>query len=73
MPKEILNHQLKTYKQSLDVGIPLRALTEIKDAYEGLSKAYLAKSDFVKCFSIPEFVTGNKRYHLQYQYRQETW
>jgi len=37
---------INAYKQSLEVGIPIHAITEIKDAYEGLSAVYLSQADF---------------------------
>jgi class 3 adenylate cyclase len=35
-----------TYKQAINVGIPIHAITEIKDAYEGLSEVYLSQADY---------------------------
>lgn len=45
-----IESSINTYKQALEIGAQLNALYETKDAYEGLSKAYLEKSDFVNAF-----------------------
>jgi adenylate cyclase len=37
---------IDAYKQSLDVGVPLNAVTEMKDAYEGLARSYARESNF---------------------------
>ena len=41
---------IDAYKQSIDVAIPLNAVTEIKDAYQGLSAAYSRQKDFTNAF-----------------------
>ncbi len=48
------------YKQSLDYGIPLNAVTEIKDAYQGLSAVYSRQSDFANAFKYQNLLLAIK-------------
>ncbi|MGB3077135.1 MAG: adenylate/guanylate cyclase domain-containing protein [Chitinophagales bacterium] len=54
------NSAINAYKQSLDVGIPLNAVTEIKDAYEGLSLAYAKNSDYSNAFHYQNLLLAIK-------------
>ena len=51
---------IDAYKQSLDYGVPLNAVTEIKDAYQGLSSAYSQKSDFANAFKYQNLLLAIK-------------
>lgn len=51
---------IDAYKQSLDVGIPLNAVAEIKDAYEGLSLAYAKESDYANAFHYQNLLLAIK-------------
>ena len=51
---------IDAYKRSLEVGLPMNAVTEIKDAYQGLSVAYSAKSDFANAFTYQNLLLAIK-------------
>lgn len=51
---------IKTYKQSLDVGIALNALTEMKDAYEGLTDNYSLIKEFDSAFKYQHLLLSVK-------------
>lgn len=51
---------IDAYKQALDVGIPLNAVAEIKDAYEGLSLAYAKESDYANAFHYQNLLLAIK-------------
>ena len=51
---------IDAYKQSLEYGIPLNAVTEIKDAYQGLSVAYSKRSDFASAFKYQNLLLAIK-------------
>jgi len=51
---------VNTYKQSLDVGIALNALTEIKDAYQGLTDNYSQLKEFDSAFKYQELLLSVK-------------
>ena len=55
-PKTAINH----FKESVQIGIPLKATTEIKDAYEGLTKAYSRISDFSNAFKYQNLLLAIK-------------
>jgi adenylate cyclase len=51
---------ISAYKQSLDYGIPLNAVTEIKDAYEGLAKAYALRAQYNDAFKFQNLLLAIK-------------
>lgn len=51
---------IKTYKQSLDVGIALNALTEMKDAYQGLTDNYSLLKEFDSAFKYQNLLLSVK-------------
>ena len=55
-----VNSAIATYKQSLDFGVPLNAVTEIKDSYQGLSVAYAKNSDFVNAYKYQDLLLSIK-------------
>ncbi|MBL0356800.1 MAG: tetratricopeptide repeat protein [Chitinophagaceae bacterium] len=51
---------INAYKQSLDVSIPMNTVTEIKDAYQGLSAAYSKNADYVNAFKYQDLLLAIK-------------
>jgi class 3 adenylate cyclase len=51
---------INAYKQSLEFGIPLKAVTEIKDAYEGLSSSYALQTDYHNAFKYQNLLLAIK-------------
>ena len=51
---------INAYQQSIEVGIPLNAVTEIKDAYQGLSAAYSQQKDFTNAFRYQNLLLAIK-------------
>ncbi len=51
---------IDAYKRSLEFGIPLNAVSEIKDAYQGLSMAYAQQSDFSNAFKYQDLLLAIK-------------
>ncbi len=51
---------INSYKPSLEVAKPLNAVTEIKDAYEGLSVCYAKKADYSNAFKYQNLLTAIK-------------
>ncbi|MEO5893481.1 MAG: adenylate/guanylate cyclase domain-containing protein [Ferruginibacter sp.] len=55
-----ITSSIAAYKQSLEYGVPLNAVTEIKDAYQGLSKAYAQQSDYNNAFKYQNLLLAIK-------------
>lgn len=54
-------HSAKGYfKEAIQIGIPLKATTEIKDAYEGLTKVYSKIGDFANAFTYQNLLLAIK-------------
>jgi class 3 adenylate cyclase len=51
---------IKAYKESIEVGVPMNAVSEIKDAYQGLSAAYSKQSDFSNAFKYQNLLLAIK-------------
>ncbi|MFM9911307.1 MAG: adenylate/guanylate cyclase domain-containing protein [Chitinophagaceae bacterium] len=51
---------IKAYKQSVEVAIPLNAVVEMKDAYDGLSESYSQQSDFTNAFKYQNLLLAVK-------------
>ena len=51
---------IDVYKQAVEIGVPLNLLTEMKDAYQGLSEAYLKQSDFINAFKYQNLLLAVK-------------
>jgi len=51
---------IATYKKSLEVGIPMNAMTEIKDAYQGLAESYSRNSDYTNAFKYQDLLLAIK-------------
>ncbi len=51
---------INAYKQSIEIGIPLNAVTEIKDAYQGLTAVYAKQSDFSNAFKYQNLLLAIK-------------
>ncbi|MEP7163331.1 MAG: adenylate/guanylate cyclase domain-containing protein [Ferruginibacter sp.] len=51
---------IEAYKRSLEYGIPLNAVSEIKDAYQGLSTVYAKKSDYANAFKYQDLLLAIK-------------
>jgi class 3 adenylate cyclase len=51
---------IDAYKQSLEYGIPLNAVAEMKDAYAGLSSSFKNTSDFSTAFKYQELLLAIK-------------
>jgi adenylate cyclase len=50
----------KIYQQAIDIGKPLNAITEMKDAYQGLSESYAALQDFDNAFKYQNLLLAIK-------------
>ncbi len=51
---------INAYKQSLEIGIPLNAVTEMKDAYQGLAAAYSQQKDFTNAYKYQNLLLAIK-------------
>jgi adenylate cyclase len=51
---------IDSYKKSIDLGMPLNAVTEIKDAYQGLSVAYSMQKDFTNAYKYQNLLLAIK-------------
>lgn len=51
---------IATYKKSLEVGIPMKAMTEIKDAYQGLAESYSKNTDYTNAFKYQNLLLAIK-------------
>ena len=51
---------INAYKQSIEIGMPLNAVTEIKDAYQGLTAVYAKQSDFSNAFKYQNLLLAIK-------------
>ncbi len=51
---------IAAYKQSLEIGIPLNAVTEMKDAYQGLTEAYSRQKDFTNAYKYQNLLLAIK-------------
>ncbi|MEO6490608.1 MAG: adenylate/guanylate cyclase domain-containing protein [Ferruginibacter sp.] len=51
---------IDAYKRAVEVGKPLNAVAEIKEAYEGLSSAYAKESDFANAFKYQNLLLAVK-------------
>ena len=60
LAKEDYFTAIQKYKQSLLIAIPLSAVTEIKDAYQGLTEAYSKQSDLSNAFKYQNLLLAIK-------------
>ena len=60
LAKEDYFTAIQKYKQSLLIAIPLNAVTEIKDAYQGLTEAYSKQSDLSNAFKYQNLLLAIK-------------
>jgi class 3 adenylate cyclase len=51
---------VNTYKQSLEIGLPLNLVTEMKDAYQGLTEAYSKQSDYTNAYKYQNLLLAIK-------------
>jgi adenylate cyclase len=51
---------IKTFQQSIEVAIPLNAVVEMKDAYEGLSESYSQQADYTNAFKYQDLLLAIK-------------
>lgn len=51
---------IEAYKQAIEIGRPLSAITEIKDAYQGLSLVYSQQKDFVNAYKYQDLLLAIK-------------
>ncbi len=58
--KDDITSAINTYKQSLDFAIPLNAVTEIKDAYQGLTTAYAKEADYSNAYKFQNLLLAVK-------------
>ncbi len=54
--KNDLDASIAAFKNALEIGIPLNANMEIKDAYQGLSYAYAQQKDFANAFKYQDLL-----------------
>jgi len=47
---------INSYKQSLEIAVPLNALSEMKDAYEGLTDLYSQENDFGNSYKFQKLL-----------------
>lgn len=55
-----IKSSIDTYNQSLEYGASLNAVTEIKDAYQGLSNAYAKEKDYNNAFKYQNLLLAIK-------------
>lgn len=51
---------IASYQQAVDLGRPLNAVTEIKDAYQGLATAYAQQKDLANAYKYQELLLAIK-------------
>jgi adenylate cyclase len=51
---------IKTFQQSVEVAIPLNAVVEMKDAYQGLSESYAQQKDYSNAFKYQNLLLAVK-------------
>ncbi len=51
---------IETYKQSVELAIPLNAIVEMKDAYQGLSESYSQQADYTNAFKYQNLLLAVK-------------
>jgi adenylate cyclase len=51
---------IKTFQQSLEVAIPMNAVVEMKDAYQGLSESYSQNADYSNAFKYQNLLLAIK-------------
>lgn len=51
---------IRNFKEAIQTGVPLKATTEIKDAYEGLTMAYSRTGDFANAFTFQNLLLAIK-------------
>jgi adenylate cyclase len=51
---------IKTFQQSVEIAMPLNAVVEMKDAYQGLSESYSQQSDFTNAFKYQNLLLAVK-------------
>lgn len=51
---------IDAYKRSIDVSVPLNAVAEMKDAYQGLSVSYSHQNDFVNAYKYQQLLLSIK-------------
>ena len=55
-----INAAIHAFNESLNVAIPMNALDEMREAYDGLTKSYSKKSDYKNAFRYQELLLGVK-------------
>jgi adenylate cyclase len=51
---------IKTFQQSIEIAIPLNAVVEMKDAYQGLSESYAQQADYTNAFKYQNLLLAIK-------------
>ena len=51
---------IKTFQQAVTIAIPLNAIVEMKDAYQGLSESYSLESDYTNAFKYQNLLLAVK-------------
>jgi adenylate cyclase len=51
---------IKTFQQSLEVALPMNAVVEMKDAYQGLSESYSLEKDYSNAFKYQNLLLAIK-------------
>jgi len=51
---------IEAFRQAVEIGMPLNAVTEIKDAYQGLTAAFSKQKDFANAFKYQELLLSIK-------------
>jgi adenylate cyclase len=51
---------IKTFQQSVEIGMPLNANVEMKDAYQGLSESYAEQADYTNAFKYQNLLLAIK-------------
>jgi adenylate cyclase len=58
--KNEMNASVNAYKEALEIGVPLKLVTEMKDAYQGLSEVYSKQGDFTNAYKYQNLLLGIK-------------
>lgn len=51
---------INAYKEALEIGVPLNLVTEMKDAYQGLSEVYSKQKDYTNAFKYQNLLLAVK-------------